>query len=35
MGVTTLGGASMLGAAQLFAHHCAGFRNITEHFEHA
>jgi hypothetical protein len=29
--VTTLGGASTFTGAVLFALHCAGLRNITEH----
>lgn len=35
IGVKTLDGASTLGLAELNALHCAGFRNITEHMEHA
>ena len=31
MGVTTSGGASTFTGASLFAFHCAGLRNITEH----
>jgi hypothetical protein len=33
--VTTAGGASMFGGAELLALHCCGFRNMTEHSEHA